>query len=300
MRELMWLVRIFHPDRGVRIGVHRADTVYDVTDKVSTVTAWLQSSAGNVQAAVDALTREADRAHEGYPATTFDNEPSPTVPHWLAPVDEQDIWAAGVTYGRSREARQEEAGDGGDVYLRVYDAERPELFFKAKGAWVVGHYGEVGIRSDAAWSVPEPELTLVMNPALEIVGMTAGNDMSSRDIEGENPLYLPQAKIYTASCALGHGILLRPIDDFPHAGILMEIRRGSNAVFSGETSTERIRRRVRGLLTYLGHSLKFPQGVVLMTGTGIVPPGDFTLQAGDSVHITISGVDELINRVKVV
>lgn len=296
----MWLVRFFHPDHGARIGVHRADAVHDVTKQVPTVTAWLQSSVGNVQAAIDTLAGETDRAAAVYPAAMFDHAPSPTHPHWLAPVDEQDVWAAGVTYERSREARREEAGDGGDIYKRVYDAVRPELFFKAKGAWVIGQYGEVGIRSDASWNVPEPELVLAMNPALEIVGMTAGNDMSSRDIEGENPLYLPQAKIYTASCALGHGILLQPTGDFPRASIRLEIRRQENTVFSGETSTERIRRQARELLAYLGHSLQFPQGVVLMTGTGIVPPGEFTLQAGDSVQVTIEGVDTLINRVKVV
>lgn len=296
----MRLVRFFHPDHGVRVGLQRADTVHDVTETIPTVTAWLLSSVGNVQAAIDRLAREADRADIQHPAALFDHEPSPDGPHWLAPVDDQDVWAAGVTYERSRQARQEEAEDGGDVYLRVYGAERPELFFKAKGAWVVGHYAEVGIRSDAAWNVPEPELALMMNPALEIVGLTAGNDMSSRDIEGENPLYLPQAKIYTASCALGHGILLRHTLDFPHTYIRVTIRRDVDVVFSDETSTERIRRRARELLAYLGHSLAFPQGVVLMTGTGIVPPNDFTLRAGDRVQITIDDVDELINGVKVV
>jgi 2-dehydro-3-deoxy-D-arabinonate dehydratase len=296
----MWLVRVFHPEHGVRIGVHRAEVVFDVTDKIPTVTAWLQSSVGDAQAAVDVLARDADRAAVVYPASLFDHEPSSNVPHWLAPVDEQDIWAAGVTYQRSREARQEEAGAGGDIYGRVYDAERPELFFKAKGAWAIGHYGEVGIRSDAAWNVPEPELALVMNPMLEIVGMTAANDMSSRDIEGENPLYLPQAKIYTASCALGHGIRLWPVGEFPPLSIRIEIQRHNMTVFFGETSTARIRRRACDLLTYLGHSLAFPQGVILLTGTGIVPPGEFTLHAGDMVRITIDDVDELMNRVKVV
>lgn len=296
----MWLVRVFDPDHGVRIGLHRGETVHDLTDQVPTISAWLQSSVGNRQAAVEALIREADGARAVYPAATFDNEPSPDLPHWLAPVDVQDIWAAGVTYERSRQARQEEANDGGDVYLRVYNATRPELFFKAKGEWVVGHQGEVGIRSDSTWNVPEPELALVMNPALEVVGMTAGNDMSSRSIEGENPLYLPQAKIYTASCALGHGILLQPIEDFPPISIRMEIRREDRVVFAGETSTGNIRRQVRHLLAYLGHSMRFPQGVILMTGTGIVPSNEFTLQAGDRVTITLEGVDTLSNKVKVI
>lgn len=295
----MWLVRVFIPGSGIRIGVHRADTVYDVTQQVPTISAWLQSSVGAPQIALDTLTSIADSAPSTYPAALFDNAPSPDTPHWLAPVDIQDVWAAGVTYERSRQARQEESDDG-DVYLRVYDAPRPELFFKARGEWVVGHYGKVGIRSDATWNVPEPELALVMNPALEIVGMTAANDMSSRDIEGENPLYLPQAKIYTAACALGHGIRLRAITEFPDVPIRLEIWRGDDVVFSGETATRNIRRRARDLITYLGHSLTFPQGVVLLTGTGIVPPNDFTLHAGDRVQITIDGVDTLINTVKVV
>lgn len=288
----MWLVRVFDPDSGIRIGVHRGDAVYDITDQIPTVSVWLQSGAD--------LDQAAETAQAVYPATRFDNAPSPTVPHWLAPVDLQDVWAAGVTYERSRAARQEEANDGGDVYMRVYNAKRPELFFKAKGEWVVGHYGDVGIRSDTTWNVPEPELALVMNPALEVVGLTAGNDMSSRDIEGENPLYLPQAKIYTASCALGHGILLGSVEDFPHLPIRIEIHRQDHIVFYGETNTQKIQRHVSDLLSYLGHSLTFPHGVVLMTGTGIVPPGDFTLQAGDRVHIMIDGVASLINKVIVV
>lgn len=296
----MWLVRVFIPGRGTRIGVHRGATVYDVSQHVPTISAWLQSSVGDPQTAVDALAGFAESAPGTYPAVMFDNTPSPNVPHWLAPVDGQDVWAAGVTYERSRQARQEEADDGGDVYLRVYSATRPELFFKARGEWVVGQFGEVGIRSDASWSVPEPELAVVMNPALEIVGMTAGNDMSSRDIEGENPLYLPQAKIYTAACALGHGIWLQPVEDFPQVTIRLKIRRGDDVVFSGETDTRNIRRRARELTSYLGHSLTFPQGVVLLTGTGIVPPNDFTLHAGDRIHIAIDGVDTLTNTVKVV
>lgn len=296
----MWLVRVFLPDQGVRIGIQRADLIYDITHRVPTVGAWLQSSIGNLQATVDQLARDADNAYQIYPVTMFDHEPSPDVPHWLAPVDEQDVWAAGVTYERSREARQEEAQDGGDLYRRVYDAKRPELFFKAKGTWVVGHRGAVGIRSDATWNVPEPELTLVMNPKLEVVGMTIGNDMSSRDIEGENPLYLPQAKIYTASCALGPGILLQPVHEFPYSDIFLEILRGNTVTFSGKVNTEKIRRRPQELLAYLGHSLNFPQGAALMTGTGIVPPGGFTLSEGDKVRITIEGIGELINEVMVV
>lgn len=300
MTKTMWLVRVFHPDHGIRVGVRRDDRVYDVTNWVPTISAWLQSSAGNVSSAIATLAAHADQSLTVFPAALFDHEPAPGVSHWLAPVDQQDIWAAGVIYERSRAARQEEADDGGDVYQRVYNAVRPELFFKARGEWVIGPYGAVGIRSDSTWNVPEPELSLVINPRLEIVGMTVGNDMSSRSIEGENPLYLPQAKIYTASCALGPGILLRPIDDFPHLRIGLEILRQNNVVFSDDTSTEKIRRHAKELLTALGHSLTFPHGVVLMTGTGIVPPSEFTLREDDKVHITIDDIGTLVNKVKVV
>ena len=193
---------------------------------------------------MDALASIAESAPSTYPAAMFDNTPSPDAPHWLAPVDVQDVWAAGVTYECSL-ARHEGANDGGDVYLRVYGATRPELFFKARGEWVVGQYGEVGIRANATWSVPEPELVLVMNPALEIVGMTAANDMSSRDIEGENPDYLPQARIYTAACALGHGIRLQAVADFPHVPVRLEIQRSDDVVSSREIDTRNIRRSAR-------------------------------------------------------
>ncbi|HVO72345.1 MAG TPA: fumarylacetoacetate hydrolase family protein, partial [Aggregatilineaceae bacterium] len=232
-------------------------------------------------------------------AALFDAPPTPDQPHWLAPVDEQDVWAAGVTYERSRQARQEEALDGGDIYARVYGAERPELFFKAQGRHVVGPGGAVGIRADARWSVPEPELSVVFNPALEAVGFTTGNDMSSRDIEGANPLYLPQAKVYTASCALGPGIVLAS-SDWPVVAIHLYIRRAGEPVFEGETHTARLRRPLAELAEYLGRSNRFPDGVVLLTGTGIVPPPDFTLAAGDVIEITIDGIGTLINPVQVV
>jgi 2-dehydro-3-deoxy-D-arabinonate dehydratase len=212
----------------------------------------------------------------------------------------QDVWAAGVTYERSRQARQEEAVDGGDIYARVYAAERPELFFKARAGWVIGHLGEVGIRADAEWNVPEPELTLVINPALEVVGLTVGNDMSSRDIEGANPLYLPQAKIYTASCALGPQIALGRHESWPEITIRVTVERDGETIFEDSVSTARIHRRLDELVTYLGRSLSYPDGVLLMTGTGIVPSNDFTLRAGDRITVTIDDIGQLTNTVKVV
>lgn len=293
------LVRFFHPQDGVRVGLLQDRQVCDVTDSVGSVAAWLQHSAGRVPDAIQELVALAASAEKVYEADRF-GPPAPGQWHWLAPVDTQEVWAAGVTYQRSREARQEEARDGGDIYARVYRDERPELFFKAHGRQVVGPLGEVGIRADASWSVPEPELALVMNPALEVVGVAIGNDMSSRDIEGANPLYLPQAKIYTASCALGPGVVLHALEDWPATTISIAIRRDPDVVFAGQVHTSQIRRGLAELVDYLGRCNTYPEGVVLLTGTGIVPPADFTLARGDTIRIDIDGLGALINTVKVV
>ena len=295
------LVRFFNPQSGVRVGVQIGVTVHDVTEAVGSVAAWLRESVGRVDAAIDDLRTAVEASRQAYLIDMLNHAPSPDHMHWLPPVDQQDVWAAGVTYERSRVARQEEAKDGGDIYARVYSAERPELFFKARGPWVVGPHDQVGIRRDAGWNVPEPELALVVNPALEIVGVTIGNDMSSRDIEGENPLYLPQAKIYTRSCALGPAIALGRIHGaWPATRIALHIQRAGASVFSGETHTDKIRRRPDELVEYLGRALAFPDGAVLLTGTGIVPPDSFTLAAGDQVEIQIDAVGALVNTVTVV
>ena len=203
----------------------------------------------------------------------------------LPPLDlMHEVWASGVTYLRSRQARQAES-DVGDVYQKVYDAARPELFFKAVGWRVVGHAMSIRIRRDSGWNVPEPELTLVINRCREIVGFCVGNDVSSRDIEGENPLYLPQAKVYNGSCALGPGILLAEPNELRDLPIQMEILRGGAQLFQGETRSSHMKRSLEELVAYLGRELDFPQGVFLMTGTGIVPPDDFTLKVGDVVRI---------------
>ena len=205
----------------------------------------------------------------------------------LAPVERtHEVWASGVTYLRSREARELESADA-DAYERVYDAERPELFFKAPGWRVVGHGGMVRVREDSHWNVPEPELVLVLNSGMEIVGYTAGNDVSSRDIEGENPLYLPQAKVYDGSCSLGPGIMLSTPDSMRDLRITMSIRRGDETVFEDETGTSQMKRSLEELASYLGRELAFPAGAFLMTGTGIVPEDDFTLEPGDLVRISV-------------
>jgi len=217
----------------------------------------------------------------------------------LAPIGSQEVWAAGVTYYRSRNARMEESKDagGGSFYDRVYSAERPELFFKANGPRVVGHGGKVRIRSDAKWSVPEPELTLVIDSAGEIVGYTVGDDMSSRDIEGENPLYLPQAKVYDGSCALGPCVLLAEGALAQSTEIRIEILRGGREVFSGSTSLAELKRDPEELVRYLHRENSFPQGAYLMTGTGIVPGDDFTLLGGDLIRIGIGEIGTLENVV---
>jgi 2-dehydro-3-deoxy-D-arabinonate dehydratase len=216
-----------------------------------------------------------------------------------APIGRQEIWASGVTYLRSREARMEEAKDAGagDFYARVYEAERPELFFKATASRVVGHGEKVRIRKDSKWNVPEPELTLFISSEGTIEGYTVGNDMSSRDIEGENPLYLPQAKSYDASAAIGPCISVpgKPIE--PDAMIYLEITRKNDAVFSGQISINRMKRVHTELVEYLFRETSFPFGVFLMTGTGIVPPDHFTLEPGDVVNISIDGIGTLSNTV---
>ncbi|MCL4507590.1 MAG: fumarylacetoacetate hydrolase family protein [Chloroflexi bacterium] len=204
----------------------------------------------------------------------------------LPPIEaDQEVWAAGVTYLRSRDARKVESTVG-DVYQMVYEADRPELFFKAIGWRCVGADTPVRIRADSAWNVPEPELVLVMNQSREIVGFTLGNDMSSRDIEGKNPLYLPQAKIYNGSCALGPGIVIAAPDEFRSLPIRIEIERNGQVVFKGETSLTQMKRRFEELVDYLFKETEFPEGVFLMTGTGIVPPDTFTLQVEDTVRVS--------------
>jgi len=209
----------------------------------------------------------------------------------LAPVEPtQEVWAAGVTYLRSRDAREEESAVK-DVYTRVYEAKRPELFFKANGWRVAGSGTPIRVRDDSKWNVPEPELALVINSAGEIVGHTVCNDVSSRDIEGDNPLYLPQAKVYNGSCAVGPGIHIGNTEKLKDLTIAMDITRGGKSVFKGETRTAQIKRPLDELAGYLFLELDFPNGAFLSTGTGIVPGQDFSLTHGDVVAITIGGVD---------
>ncbi len=224
---------------------------------------------------------------------------APDTRDFLAPIAEQEVWAAGVTYYRSRTARMEEsqAAGGGDFYDRVYNAERPELFFKSMPRKVVGTGGAVHIRADSRWNVPEPELTLLLAPSGKLIGYTIGNDMSSRDIEGENPLYLPQAKVYDHSCALGPCILVRSEPLPGEASIQLAISRASSIIFSDEITLDQMKRSPTTLADYLFRENTFPEGCFLLTGTGIVPPDDFTLQHGDEIRITIRPIGTLVNSV---
>jgi 2-dehydro-3-deoxy-D-arabinonate dehydratase len=217
----------------------------------------------------------------------------------LAPVGNQEVWAAGVTYKRSREARMEESksAGGGDFYDRVYSADRPELFFKSSGARVIGSGGQVRIRRDSKWNVPEPELTLLISSGKKITGYTIGNDMSSRDIEGENPLYLPQAKVYDGACAIGPCIWVSAEPILNETRIQIRIDRAGREMFAGETSISQMKRELPSLAEYLCRESTFPQGCFLMTGTGVVPPDTFTLQAGDRIEITIEPIGTLTNTV---
>ncbi len=218
----------------------------------------------------------------------------------LAPIDRQEVWAAGVTYRRSKAARMEESTVAADCYDRVYVSPRPELFLKATPHRVAGPGDPVRIRQDSQWNVPEPELTLVLDSRMRLVGFTIGNDMSSRDIEGENPLYLPQAKIYSASCALGPCITLHhtgAMPPFDKIGIAMVVRRDDHVAFKDRTTTGELARTFEDLIGWLSRDNTFPHGAFLLTGTGIIPPHVFTLLPGDVVDIAIDGVGTLSNTV---
>ena len=224
--------------------------------------------------------------------------PAAHLPHLLAPVDRQEVWGAGVTYQVSRLERMKESEAAADVYARVYDATRPELFFKATADRVVGPGGEIRVRADSKWTVPEPELALVCSPDLEILGYTMGNDVSARDIEGENPLYLPQAKIYRGACSLGPGVVLADAEFDPLVQTVgCRIIREGKTLYEDTAPVSRLKRTFEELLEHLGREAVFPHGVVLLTGTCLVPPEDLSLAVGDVVELELSGLGVLRNVV---
>jgi len=293
------LCRYWRPEIGSTLGIVLEGKVYDL----AVADPRLFSSFTEVICSADAGRRLA-AAHArigsliGIPYAELDVAPDPAKPHLLAPITKQEIWAAGVTYLRSRDARMGESVSAGSFYDRVYDAERPELFFKGTPNRAAGPNEPIRIRKDSRWNVPEPELALVVNPQGNVVAFTIGNDVSSRDIEGENPLYLPQAKVYMKSCALGPALLLRDAVPDPRAlGIELVIRRGDSIAFRGSTAISQMKRGLDELVAYLFREQEFPNGAILLTGTGIVPPDDFTLERGDVVEISITGIGTLRNPV---
>lgn len=298
---MLQICRFFEPGAGPRLGVVFNEQVYDMTGTreaaFASLTAWLSGiSRQGIAHAIQHLAEVTASLTPLYAWADLQRSPARNQPHLLPPLDAQEVWAAGVTYRRSREAREEESNKIG-VYDKVYAAARPELFLKATPHRVVGPHDFIRARADAHWTVPEPELTVLVSPDLQVVGYTAGNDVSSRDIEGENPLYLPQAKIYSRSCALGPAITLATDLNAP-VQIRLRIERAGQVVFGGEVSTSQMKRSIEELVSYLGRENEFPNGVFLMTGTGLVPPDDYTLQSGDVVEIAIEQIGRLVNPVQ--
>ncbi len=274
----------FADDRTPRVGLKQGDHVIPLGSGPGCLSDILHSSD------VDAVLREAISERPASVALQS--------VRILAPIDGQEVWGAGVTYERSKVAREQESAGAASFYDAVYTADRPELFFKATPSRVVGPGQPVRVRRDTNWCVPEPELALVLSPTLKLVGYTIGNDMSARDIEGENPLYLPQAKVYDSCCALGPWITLAaamPVRD--SIGIQLEIERGGDRIFQGQTSVARMARSLESLIDWLSRDNSFPDGVILLTGTGVIPPDDFSLRSGDLVRISIDGIGTLTNPV---
>jgi 2-dehydro-3-deoxy-D-arabinonate dehydratase len=290
------LARCVVPGAGPAWGVMVEDRIEIVATDAGTNGAFLASLLQLARPA-RALAERRRGAQALEAAAMMGAAPGGAVAHLLPPIDIQEVWAAGVTYERSRTARMEETSGGQTFYDKVYTAERPELFFKGTASRVSGHNGPVRIRRDASWNVPEPEIALLVSAHGEIVGYTIGNDMSSRDIEGENPLYLPQAKIYRESCALGPVVWLTDEEAAPVFDIAITIERRGATVFQGKIATSAMRRSFADLANWLRRDNVFAAGAYLLTGTGLVPEAGFSLAAGDRVSITVPRIGTLSNRV---
>lgn len=296
----MYLCRFVEEEEAPHLGLVAGDFVYDLTDTddaqpYASLGDWLRSTVDRSRGDVMSELARVPTL-EGPAFSVADLEDPDEFPFLVKPIDEQEIWACGVTYRMSREARMRESGEP-TLYGRVYDAERPEVFFKGNARRTVTSGRQVGIREDSEWDVPEAELTVLLAPDGEIWGYAVGNDMSSRDIESQNPLYLTQAKVYNRSCALGP--MIRVASDYDVMGkeVRCTIAREEEVVFQGRTTTAEMKRSLRDLARYLFRCNSFPNGVFMMTGTGIVPPDSFTLQDGDTVRIEIEGIGTLTNSV---
>ncbi len=287
----MRVARYWLPGRGPRLGVCAHDAVHELLAPDGAPLTSLDDLVEHARRAGVTPREAAQRARRGggLPYRELDRAPDSGRSHLLLPVVPPEVWAAGVTYERSREARLAETTTAG-VYDRVYEAERPELFFKATPSRCAGPNAPVGVRADSRWTVPEPELGVVLDGAGGVLGYVLGNDMSARDIEGENPLYLPQTKIYRACCALGPVVLLTDEPVERRLRLWCRVTRGGRAVFYGETSTSRLRRPIAELVAYLRRANDIPPLAVLLTGTGIVPPDEFACEEGDLIEI---GADEI-------
>ncbi|MEM3907677.1 MAG: fumarylacetoacetate hydrolase family protein [Nitrososphaerota archaeon] len=297
----MRIVRFYSHRLGPRLGVVNGEEVIDITRiggrRINSFLQLLKIASKKGLTISEYLENKMkNNAAKSYLYSELDIRPSNSKSHLLIPIIPPEVWGAGVTYLRSKDAREYETRAKG-VYDQVYDAERPEIFLKATRNRCVGPNQDVYIRSDSNWTVPEPELALVLGPNLEIAGYTVGNDVSARDIEGENPLYCPQAKIYKNACAIGPAILTADSVDNPrNLKIEMRIFRDGNLVFQGETNTGMMKRTFEELREYLLRDNPIPPGTVFMTGTGIVPPDDFSLQNNDIIEITIEKIGTLRNR----
>jgi 2-dehydro-3-deoxy-D-arabinonate dehydratase len=295
----MKLCRFWQPGQGAVLGVADGNRVRNLTALDPQLFGSFTKLLGMKDLPEQLRTAGAGAPpEEGYAWADLDIPPHPEKPHLLAPITRQEVWAAGVTYLRSREARMEESSGGGSFYDKVYTASRPELFFKGSASRVAGPNTPIRIRSDSQWSVPEPELALVVNSEGHLAGFTVGNDVSARDIEGENPLYLPQAKVHQGSCALGPAVIpALEVSSARDLRLRLVIRREGAVRFEGATGISQMKRSFEDLIEYLFREQEFPDGVILLTGTGIVPPDDFTLQPGDMVEITVPEIGTLRNFV---
>jgi 2-dehydro-3-deoxy-D-arabinonate dehydratase len=292
----MRVARFWMPGRGPRLGVCEGDRVRALAfAEASPVESFDALAAAAGPEGLAGTVRRLRREEPGYSYGELDRPPDPHVPHLLLPVVAPEVWAAGVTYERSREARLAETTTAG-IYDKVYDAERPELFLKATATRCVGPNAPVGIRTDSRWTVPEAELAVVLDAGGTVLGYTIGNDMSARDIEGENPLYLPQTKIYRACCSFGPTILLTDEPAEQRLTLWCRIERRGEEVFRGDVHTSRLRRPIAELVAYLRRANDIPAMTVLLTGTGIVPPDNFACEDGDVIEIGAAEIGVLRNR----